>query len=214
MSPPNPEDDPVHKGLHDLGRQIEEAEVATSGAEAAGEGAESDPAGRGEPSTPPGATAADAGAEDELPWPLPPPAETPARTGAAADTPPAEGETVAAAAPGADPADNPVERGLHELGRQIDEAERGGEAGGGGGGRGGRGDGGPAHAAPKKKRSTRRKVTYVLGSIFLVLVLIAGAAAGYAWYLNDQIHRISLHNLSDSPTKGADAGTENILMIG
>jgi LCP family protein required for cell wall assembly len=57
-------------------------------------------------------------------------------------------------------------------------------------------------------------VTYVLGSIFLVLVLIAGAAAGYAWYLNDQIHRISLHNLSDSPSKGADAGTENILMIG
>jgi LCP family protein required for cell wall assembly len=214
MSPPNPEDDPVHKGLHDLGRQIEEAEGATSGAEAAGEGTESDAAGRSEPSTPPGATAADAGADDELPWPSPA-AETPARTGATADTPQAERETVAAAAAlGADPADNPVERGLHELGRQIDEAERGGAAESGGGGRGGRGDSGPAHAAPKKKRSTRRKVAYVLGSIFLVLVLIAGAAAGYAWYLNDQIHRISLHNLSDSPTKGADAGTENILMIG
>jgi len=50
--------------------------------------------------------------------------------------------------------------------------------------------------------------------VFLVLVLIAGAVAGYAWYLNDQIHRITLHNLSDSPSKGADAGTENILMIG
>ncbi len=134
-----------------------------------------------------------------------------------------------------DPANNPVERGLHELGRQIEEAERtggataggglagGGGAGGGGddGGRGGgpgegsRGDGGgPAHAAPKKKRSTRRKVGYVLGSVFLVIVLIAGAAAGYGWYLNHEIHRISLHNLSDAPTKGADAGEENILMIG
>ncbi len=215
MSPPNPEDDPVHKGLHNLGRQIEEAEEVTPVPEAAGEDPEPDPAGRGEPRTPPGATAAAAGADDELPWPSAPPAETPAPARASADTPQAEGEAVAAsAALGADPADNPVERGLHELGRQIDEAEQGGGGGSGGGGSGGRGAGGPAHAAPKKKRSTRRKVAYVLGSIFLVLVLIAGAAAGYAWYLNDQIHRISLHNLSDSPSKGADAGTENILMIG
>ena len=223
MSPPNPEDDPVHKGLHDLGRQIEEAEGATPGAEAAGEVPSPGPADRGEPPTPPAASAADAGAgagaDDDLPWPSPPPAETAPRT-RGADTPQSGGEAVAAAAalgPEADPADNPVERGLHELGRQIDEAERGGGRGGGasgGNGGSGRGGGGPAHAAPKKKRSTRRKVTYVLGSIFLVLVLIAGAAAGYAWYLNDQIHRISLHNLSDSPSKGADAGTENILMIG
>ncbi len=209
MSPPNPEDDPIHKGLHDLGRQIEEAEGANPGPEAAGEDPEPGLARRGEPPTPPAASAADVGADDELPWPSPPPAETSARTRAAVDTPQGGGEAVAApAAPGAeaDPADNPVERGLHELGRQIDEAERDGRSGTAGGGRGGRGDGGPAHAAPKKKRSTRRKVTYVLGSIFLVLVLIAGAAAGYAWYLNDQIHRIDLHNLSDSPSKGADAG--------
>jgi LCP family protein required for cell wall assembly len=128
---------------------------------------------------------------------------------AAAGPPAAESEASATPALDADPADNPVERGLHELGRQIDEAERAGAGGGGG-----RGAGGPAHAAPKKKRSTRRKVAYVFGSLFLVLVLLAGAVAGYAWYLNDQIHRISLHNLSDSPSKGEDAGTENILMIG
>src|SRR5580693_4734537 len=29
MSPPNSENDPIHKGLHDLGRQIEEAESTT-----------------------------------------------------------------------------------------------------------------------------------------------------------------------------------------
>ncbi len=124
----------------------------------------------------------------------------------------------------ADPADNPVERGLHELGLQIDQAEQTGGTDGGSGGSGGgaapgrrgdRGDAkGPAHAAPKKKRSTRRKVVYVVGSLFLVLVLIAGAAAGYGWYLNHEIHRIDLHNLTSSPVKGADAGTENILMIG
>ena len=48
----------------------------------------------------------------------------------------------------------------------------------------------------------------------LVLVLIAGAAAGYGWYLNHEIHRIDLQNLTSAPVKGADAGTENILMIG
>ena len=48
----------------------------------------------------------------------------------------------------------------------------------------------------------------------MVLVLIAGAAAGYGWYLNHEIHHIDLRNLTSAPVKGDDAGTENILMIG
>jgi LCP family protein required for cell wall assembly len=48
----------------------------------------------------------------------------------------------------------------------------------------------------------------------LVLVLVAGAAAGYGWYLNHEIHRVDLRNLTSAPAKGDDAGTENILMIG
>jgi LCP family protein required for cell wall assembly len=118
----------------------------------------------------------------------------------------------AAIAPGADPEgnlvepDNQVERGLHELGRQIDDVERTSQ------GSGGRKRG--AHAAPKKKRSARRRIAWIGGTLALVLVLIAGAAGGYAWYLNHEIHRIDLHNLTSSPAKGADAGTENILMIG
>jgi LCP family protein required for cell wall assembly len=48
----------------------------------------------------------------------------------------------------------------------------------------------------------------------LVLVLVAGVAAGYGWYLNHEIHRIDLRNLTSAPVKGDDAGTENILMIG
>ena len=47
-----------------------------------------------------------------------------------------------------------------------------------------------------------------------MVVLIAGATAGYGWYLNHEIHRIDLRNLTSAPVKGADAGTENILMIG
>ena len=115
----------------------------------------------------------------------------------------------------ADAAENPVEKGLHELGRQIDEATR----------RGGRrhrkgsapeardGRPGPAHAA-RKGRSRKRTVAWIGGTLALVIVLIAGAAAGYAWYLNHEIHRIDLRNLTSAPVKGDDAGTENILMIG
>ncbi len=145
MSPPNPENDPVHKGLHQLGQQI------------------------------------------------------------------GDGETPPAPAPDAEP--SPVEKGLHELGRQIDEANR----------TGGRrkanktqGDAvrtGPAHAAPKT-RSRKRTAAWVTGTFLLVLVLLAGAAAGYGWYLNHEIHRIDLKNLTSAPVKGDDAGTENILMIG
>ncbi len=156
MSPTNPENDPVQKGLAALGRQIEGG-------------------------------APDAAVE---------------------------------AAPSADPADNPVEKGLHELGRQIDEANRAGrgkkDKAKGGDEPATSGDGarrGPAHAAPKK-RSRKRTAAWVTGSLLLVLVLIAGAAAGYGWYLNHEIHRIDLRNLTSAPVKGADAGTENILMIG
>jgi LCP family protein required for cell wall assembly len=113
------------------------------------------------------------------------------------------GGEVDQASPPLDPADNPVERGLHELGRQIDDAQQSTS--------GGRRKG--AHAAPKQ-RSRRRTVGYVAGTLGLVIALLVGATAGYAWYLNHEIHRIDLHNLTSSPVKGEDAGTENILMIG
>ena len=121
----------------------------------------------------------------------------------------------AAAGAAEDPAENPVEKGLHELGRQIDEATRTGR-------RGRRKDKGaedegarqgPAHAAPKG-RSRKRTAAWAGGTLALVIVLIAGAVAGYAWYLNHEIHRIDLKNLTSAPVKGDDAGTENILMIG
>ncbi len=48
----------------------------------------------------------------------------------------------------------------------------------------------------------------------LVVVVAVGGAAGYAWYLNREIHRIDVRGLTDVPTSGADAGTENILLVG
>ncbi len=184
MSPSNPENDPVHKGLHDLGRQIEEAEGG-SRAEGGYEGPPSDE------------VPAEAAAADPSP---------------AAEEPPSD-EVPAEAA--ADP-DNPVERGLGELGRQIAAAEAAAEAAAQAAGpedkdvrrRGG------AHAAPKRKRSRKRTAVWIAGTLFGVLVLLVGAAAGYGWYLNHEIHHISLKNLTSAPGKGADVGTENILMIG
>ncbi len=145
MSPSNPENEPVHRRLEQLGRQIDET-----------------------PSPP--------GGPD-------------------------------------DAAGNPVEQGLQDLGRQIDEANRAGGRRRGKKAHAEVGRQGPAHAATKR-RSRKRTLAWVGGTITLALVLVVGAAAGYAWYLNNEIHHIDLKNLTSAPVKGDDAGTENILMIG
>jgi LCP family protein required for cell wall assembly len=54
----------------------------------------------------------------------------------------------------------------------------------------------------------------VLAATATVLVLAVGGVAGYAWYLNAQIHRIAVKNLTASPKSGVTKGTENILMVG
>ena len=48
----------------------------------------------------------------------------------------------------------------------------------------------------------------------MVILLVVGTVVGYGWYLNHQIHRVDVKNLTPGATTGADAGTENILMIG
>ena len=144
------------------------------------------------------------------------------------------------------PENDPVQKGLHQLGQQIDgggvrpdtgadrsrarrrtpsrractssgaRSTRPTGAAGAGRASGRNGDDarqGPAHAA-SKGRSRKRTAAWVGGTLALVLVLLAGAAAGYGWYLNHEIHRIDLRNLTSAPVKGDDAGTENILMIG
>jgi LCP family protein required for cell wall assembly len=46
------------------------------------------------------------------------------------------------------------------------------------------------------------------------VVLVVGGIAGYAWYLNGEIHRIPVKNLTATPKTGVTKGTENILMVG
>ena len=47
-----------------------------------------------------------------------------------------------------------------------------------------------------------------------MVVVLVGSVAGYAWYLNHEVHRIKVSGLSPAVTTGKDAGTENILMVG
>ncbi len=66
----------------------------------------------------------------------------------------------------------------------------------------------------RKRQRKHRRLRRVLLIVGIVVVLIVGAAAGYALYLNAQVHRITVHHLRPAPTHGADLGTENILMVG
>jgi len=55
---------------------------------------------------------------------------------------------------------------------------------------------------------------WALGTVGILVVVVVGGTAGYAWYLNNQIHRFDVRGLVDVPTTGSDAGTENILLVG
>ncbi len=72
-----------------------------------------------------------------------------------------------------------------------------------------------AHGGRRRhSRSRHRKLWWVLGAVGLLLVVAVGGTAGYAWYLNGRIHRLDVKGLLDVPLTGADAGTENILLVG
>ena len=73
---------------------------------------------------------------------------------------------------------------------------------------------GKAGGSRRERSGRRRKAVWILGSLAAVIVLVVGAAAGYAWHLDHEIHRFDVRGLTDVPTTGADAGTENILMVG
>ena len=67
----------------------------------------------------------------------------------------------------------------------------------------------------RRRHSFRRHPwRWAAGGIATAVVVLAGAVAGYAWYLNGEIRRVHVKNLVSAPSKGADRGTENILMVG
>ena len=68
---------------------------------------------------------------------------------------------------------------------------------------------------PTGRRHSRARPWWIaLGVIGVVIVLIIAGGAGYLYYLNSRIHRVAVGNLTSQATTGADAGTQNILMIG
>jgi LCP family protein required for cell wall assembly len=72
----------------------------------------------------------------------------------------------------------------------------------------------PASHRMKKPPRRFRKTKWAVLTVGVVLLVLVGGAGAYAYHLDHEIHHISVKGLVDSPTTGADAGTENILMVG
>ena len=106
------------------------------------------------------------------------------------------------AGPGRDPATSSTfdESGLRALGEQASSRapRRAPRRTGTGGPRGGR----------------HRRLWWALGIVGVVVVVLVAGTVGYAWYIDHEIHRLDVRGLTDVPTSGADAGTENILLVG
>jgi LCP family protein required for cell wall assembly len=64
------------------------------------------------------------------------------------------------------------------------------------------------HSAERARRRRRRR--RVLAGLGVTVVVLIGAVAGYGEYLNHEIKRLSVHDLSGASTNG----TENILLVG
>jgi LCP family protein required for cell wall assembly len=67
------------------------------------------------------------------------------------------------------------------------------------------------HKRPSRRKRRLRRTLIVLG---LVVVLITGVIVGYGWYLNHEVHRITVKGLAAGETQGSENGTENILLVG
>lgn len=68
----------------------------------------------------------------------------------------------------------------------------------------------PAHRRKASRGRGKRSAIIVA----VLAVALIGAGGGYGWYLNHQITRISVKNLTAAPATGPDVNTENILMVG
>jgi LCP family protein required for cell wall assembly len=66
----------------------------------------------------------------------------------------------------------------------------------------------------RKRRRWRRRLLWTSIVFSTVLVVLVGALLIDASVLNGKIKRITVRNLSKGPTKGAEQGTENILLVG
>ena len=62
-------------------------------------------------------------------------------------------------------------------------------------------------------RRRRRVKRWILIGLAVLLVLVGGGA-GYLYYLTHDLHRVTVKGLHGTLTTGAEAGAENILMVG
>jgi LCP family protein required for cell wall assembly len=76
--------------------------------------------------------------------------------------------------------------------------------------RGGRAGRRRAGATTSRRRRVKRGVLIGLA----VLVVLVGGGAGYAYYLTHDLHREEVKGLHGALSTGAEAGSENILMVG
>ncbi len=53
-----------------------------------------------------------------------------------------------------------------------------------------------------------------VGALMMLVVLVAAAGAGFLWYENGRIHRVTVKHLAKVRTTGAQKDVENILLIG
>jgi LCP family protein required for cell wall assembly len=71
-----------------------------------------------------------------------------------------------------------------------------------------------ARRASAEGADRRRRWPWVLGVLGLVLVVLVAGTGLYLWHLAREIHHVTVHHLKSTPGSGADAGTQNILLVG
>ncbi len=70
----------------------------------------------------------------------------------------------------------------------------------------------PHPPPPLVRRRHRLRRGLLIG--LAVLLVVVGGGAGYAYYLAHDLNRVEVKGLAGALTSGAEAGTENILMVG
>ncbi len=99
----------------------------------------------------------------------------------------------------------------------MDVPPRGGTrpGGGGRGGPGGRSAGGSrGRGDGRRPRGRHRRLKRTLLALGIAIVVLIAGVAGYGYYLANKVHRVTVNGLTSGPTSGADAGTQNILLVG
>ena len=68
--------------------------------------------------------------------------------------------------------------------------------------------------AGRRSRGRHHRLRVGLAIGLVVLLVIVGGGAGYAYYVTHDLHRVEVKGLNAALTTGQESGTENILMVG